>query len=51
MRLYANDEATIEASEPYIAQFLTEFAQRSSASKIHIIAHSMGQLRRLVSGK
>jgi esterase/lipase superfamily enzyme len=41
-RLYANDEATIEASEAYIAQFLTDFAERSGASKIHIIAHSMG---------
>ncbi|MGC2778699.1 MAG: alpha/beta hydrolase [Bradyrhizobium sp.] len=40
--LYANDEATIEASEAYIAQFLTDFAERSGASKIHIIAHSMG---------
>ncbi|QQO16054.1 alpha/beta fold hydrolase [Bradyrhizobium diazoefficiens] len=40
--LYSNDEATIEASEQYIAQFLTDFAQRSGASKIHIIAHSMG---------
>ncbi len=39
---YLDDGATIEASEEFIAQFLTDFAKRSGAAKIHIIAHSMG---------
>jgi esterase/lipase superfamily enzyme len=39
---YNVDEATIEASEPFIAKFLVDFAEQSGASKIHIIAHSMG---------
>lgn len=41
-KLYVNDAATIDASEPYITQFMIDFAQRSGASKIHLIAHSMG---------
>jgi len=39
---YTADEATIEASEQYIAEFLLNLAQKSSAKKVHIIAHSMG---------
>ncbi|MGI4748212.1 MAG: alpha/beta hydrolase [Janthinobacterium lividum] len=39
---YFGDEAAIEGSELAIRNFLTEFAQRSKASVIHIIAHSMG---------
>lgn len=39
---YPADEATIEASEKYIAEFLLNLAQKSGAEKIHIIAHSMG---------
>lgn len=39
---YSADEATIEASEPHITQFLTDFAERSGARALHIIAHSMG---------
>ncbi|RCJ18463.1 hypothetical protein A6770_33035 [Nostoc minutum NIES-26] len=39
---YPADEATIEASERYIAEFLLNLAQRSGIEKIHIIAHSMG---------
>jgi esterase/lipase superfamily enzyme len=39
---YPADEATIEASEGYIADFLTSMAERSSARRVHIIAHSMG---------
>nr|MBA3924123.1 alpha/beta hydrolase [Nostocaceae cyanobacterium] len=39
---YTADEATIEASEKYIAEFLLNLAQKSGAEKIHIIAHSMG---------
>jgi esterase/lipase superfamily enzyme len=41
-RGYPADEASIEASEPFITQFMVDFAQHSGASKIHIIAHSMG---------
>ena len=39
---YTADEATIEASEKYIAEFLQKLAQKSGVEKIHIIAHSMG---------
>ncbi|MCC5619421.1 alpha/beta hydrolase [Nostoc sp. CHAB 5836] len=39
---YPADEATIEASERYITEFLLNLAQKSGAEKIHIIAHSMG---------
>jgi esterase/lipase superfamily enzyme len=39
---YPADEATIEASERYIAEFLLNLVQKSGAEKIHIIAHSMG---------
>jgi esterase/lipase superfamily enzyme len=39
---YSADEATIEASEPFIAEFIEDFVARSSAEKVHIIAHSMG---------
>src|SRR5262249_19638453 len=39
---YSADEATIEASEPFIAEFVEDFVARSGAAKVHIIAHSMG---------
>ena len=39
---YSADEATIEASEQYIAEFLINLAQKSRVKKVHIIAHSMG---------
>jgi esterase/lipase superfamily enzyme len=39
---YAADEASIEASERAIADFLVEFAQNCGAAKLHLIAHSMG---------
>jgi esterase/lipase superfamily enzyme len=39
---YPADEATIEASEGVIADFMTDFADRSGAAAVHIIAHSMG---------
>lgn len=39
---YMVDEATIEASEEYLTEFLTQFASGCGADKIHIIAHSMG---------
>jgi esterase/lipase superfamily enzyme len=39
---YSADEASIQASEPYILEFLTEFATIAKPDRIHIIAHSMG---------
>jgi len=39
---YSADEATIEASEAFIAEFIEDFVARSGAEKVHIIAHSMG---------
>ncbi|MEA5553292.1 alpha/beta hydrolase [Anabaena cylindrica UHCC 0172] len=39
---YTADEATIEASEQYIAEFLLNLSQKTQIGKIHIIAHSMG---------
>jgi esterase/lipase superfamily enzyme len=41
-RGYPADEATIEATEGVIAEFMTDFAERSGAEAVHIIAHSMG---------
>jgi esterase/lipase superfamily enzyme len=39
---YFADEASIEASEPAIAEFLADFVEKSGAQRIHLIAHSMG---------
>jgi len=39
---YAADAATIEASEGAIASFMVDFATKSRAEAVHIIAHSMG---------
>ena len=39
---YPSDEASIQASEKYLKEFLIGFAQKSGASKVNIIAHSMG---------
>jgi esterase/lipase superfamily enzyme len=39
---YPADEASIEASEGFIADFLTRMATSSGAARVHIIAHSMG---------
>ncbi len=39
---YLSDEAAIQYSEKYIAEFLTKFAKQTEANRIHIIAHSMG---------
>jgi esterase/lipase superfamily enzyme len=39
---YAADEASIEASEAAIADFLVRLATDSGASRVHVIAHSMG---------
>jgi esterase/lipase superfamily enzyme len=39
---YQADQSTIEASEPAITQFLVDFARKSGADAVHVIAHSMG---------
>ena len=39
---YPVDEASIEASEKYMTEFLLNLAQKTDIEKIHIIAHSMG---------
>jgi esterase/lipase superfamily enzyme len=39
---YPADEATIEASEKAITDFLVDFATNCGAEKVHVIAHSMG---------
>ncbi|MFH1033398.1 MAG: alpha/beta hydrolase [Pseudomonadota bacterium] len=39
---YPADEASIEASEPAITDFLVDFATGCGAEKVHVIAHSMG---------
>jgi esterase/lipase superfamily enzyme len=39
---YLADAATIEASEGMIAGYLSDFAARSGATTVHVIAHSMG---------
>ena len=39
---YPVDEATIEASEQAITDFLVDFATHCGADKVHVIAHSMG---------
>jgi esterase/lipase superfamily enzyme len=41
-RGYPADEATIEASEGVIGDFMTDFAGRSGANAVHVIAHSVG---------
>jgi esterase/lipase superfamily enzyme len=39
---YLADAATIEASEAMIADYLADFADKSGARMVHVIAHSMG---------
>jgi esterase/lipase superfamily enzyme len=39
---YSADEATIEASERAITEFLVEFVAKCGAEKVHVVAHSMG---------
>lgn len=39
---YTVDEASIEASEAAITDFLVKFSRECGADKVHIIAHSMG---------
>jgi len=42
VRAYPADEATIEASEQAITNFLVDFTQECGAENVHVIAHSMG---------
>jgi esterase/lipase superfamily enzyme len=39
---YPVDEASIEASEAAVTDFLVDFATNCGAEKVHVIAHSMG---------
>lgn len=39
---YSFDEAAIEASEAAITRFLVDIATRSTAARVHLVAHSMG---------
>lgn len=39
---YPDDVASIEASEIAITDFLLDFTRKSGATKVHLIAHSMG---------
>lgn len=39
---YAADEASIQASEDEVGEYLSAFAAQSGASQVHVIAHSMG---------
>lgn len=39
---YVHDEASIDATEPYLEEFLCRFAADSGAERIHVLAHSMG---------
>lgn len=39
---YPDDVASIEASEEAITNFLLDFTKKSGATKVHLIAHSMG---------
>ena len=51
LKNYVADEASIEASEPFLLRFLTDIARESGASNVSVIAHSMGNrvLLRVVS--
>jgi esterase/lipase superfamily enzyme len=39
---YVDDEASVEASEPFMAEFLDHVLEYSGAERVHLIAHSMG---------
>jgi esterase/lipase superfamily enzyme len=39
---YLSDEATIEWTKPHLSNFLRQVANSTEVSRIHIIAHSMG---------
>lgn len=39
---YSVDEASVSRSAPHLRQFLLQIAEQSSAQRIHLIGHSMG---------
>lgn len=39
---YLVDEGNVEWAEPHLAKFLEDFADKSGAKTIHVVAHSMG---------
>ena len=39
---YAADTVSVETCEDALAEFLCDFAQKSGASELHVLAHSMG---------
>jgi esterase/lipase superfamily enzyme len=39
---YKADEASIQASEPHLEEFLTRMLLESDAERVHVVAHSMG---------
>jgi len=41
-KCYTHDEATIQASEPFLKEYLERFIDRSGSERVHLIAHSMG---------
>jgi len=53
---YAADEASIEASEAALTEFLVDFWEHCGAGSVHVIAHSMGNrgflraLQRIAAG-
>lgn len=42
VKAYTVDESNIQWTKPHLQQFLTEIAESSGATTIHLIAHSMG---------
>lgn len=39
---YLADRANVEWTEPYLAEFIQDLAEKSGARRIHLMAHSMG---------
>ena len=39
---YPADEASIDASEPHIEEFILNLVERTNAERVHLIVHSMG---------
>jgi esterase/lipase superfamily enzyme len=39
---YAADEATVEASRPYLVEFLLRYLEETNGAGVNVIAHSMG---------
>jgi esterase/lipase superfamily enzyme len=41
---YSADRASIEASEPHLEEFLTRLLTESGSARVHVLAHSMGNI-------